>query len=123
MTKAATDPKPGVSKYTVLLKDRKTWLVYAYSPDGIGLDFTIVNNSLAQVTSNFNSIIQIAKNPGGDAKALYDTACRAYPTTTTLSGTINRSTGLYTLLFAKGGIANTTLAIFTLPYYIKSFDS
>ena len=123
VTKAATDPKPGVSKYTVLLEDGKTWLVYAYSPDGVGLDFTVVNNSLAQATSNFNGIIQIAKNPGGDAEALYDAACGAYPTTATLSGTVNGSTGSYTLSFAKGGMANTTLAMFALPHHVESFDS
>ena len=54
MTKATTNPKDGVTKYIVLLEDGKTWLLYAYSPDGAGLDFTVVSNDLAQATSNFN---------------------------------------------------------------------
>jgi endo-1,3(4)-beta-glucanase len=123
VTKATTSPKAGVTKYTILLEDGKTWLLYAYSPDGTGLDFTVVSNGLAQATSNFNGIIQIAKNPGGDAEAMYDAACGAYPTTATLSGGADGATGSYTLSFAKSGITNTKLAMFALPHHVESFDA
>jgi endo-1,3(4)-beta-glucanase len=122
VTKATTSPKAGVTKYTILLEDGKTWLLYAYSPDGAGLDFTVVSNGLAQATSNFNGFIQIAKNPGGAAEAMYDAACGAYPTTASLSGSINGTTGSYILSFAKGGMTNTTLTMFALPHHVESFD-
>jgi hypothetical protein len=123
VTKSTKSPKTGVTKYTVLLEDGKTWLVYAYSPDGSGLDFTVVGNGLAQATSNFNGIIQIAKNPGGDAEVMYDAACGAYPTTAMLSGNASSVTGSYTLSFAKAGMTNTSLAMFALPHHVGSFDS
>jgi endo-1,3(4)-beta-glucanase len=116
-------PKTGVTKYTVLLEDGKTWLLYAYSPSGMELDFTVVNNGLAQATSNFDGIIQIAKNPVVDAEALYDAACGVYPTTATLSGNVNGTTGSYTLSFTKGGMTDNTLLIFALPHHVSSFDA
>ncbi|KAG0648941.1 glycoside hydrolase [Hyphodiscus hymeniophilus] len=117
-----TSPKAGVTKYTVVLEDGKTWLLYAYSPQGAGLNLTVVSNGLAQATSTFSGIIQIAKNPGGNAEGLYDAACGAYPTTATVSGSVDGGTGSYTLSFAKGGITNTTLMMFALPHHVESFD-
>ena len=119
LTKSSTNPKPGVTKYTILLEDGKTWLLYAYSKNGAGLQFTVVNNGLAQATSNFHGVIQIAKNPG-NAESLYDAACGAYATSATISGSTNGSAAAYTLLFSKGGLTNTTLAMFALPHHIQS---
>ena len=123
ITKATTNPKIGVTKYTIILEDSKTWLLYAYSPNGTQLEFTAVNNGLAQGTSNFNGIIQIAKNSGGSAdEAVYDSACGAYPTGVTLAGSVSGAQGSYTLDFAKGGMADTTLLMFALPHHIDSFS-
>ncbi|KAK0125593.1 hypothetical protein ONS96_009428 [Cadophora gregata f. sp. sojae] len=119
LTKSSKDPKPGVTKYTVLLEDGKTWLLYAYSTDGAGLEFTVVNNGLAQATSNFNGFIQIAKNPG-NAESLYDAACGAYAKSATISASTNGSVAAYTLSFTKAGLANTTLAMFALPHHTQS---
>ncbi|KAH7342579.1 glycoside hydrolase family 81 protein [Rhexocercosporidium sp. MPI-PUGE-AT-0058] len=120
ITRASTDPKPGVTKYNILLEDGKTWLLYAYSTDAAGLQFTVVSPGLAQATSNFNGVIQIAKNPG-NAEALFDAACGAYATTATVSGSTNGSVASYTLSFTKGGLADTTLAMFALPHHVESF--
>lgn len=78
-----------VTKYTVVPEDEETGLAYTYSPSGNELDSTVVSNGLAQVTSNFNGIIQVAKNPGGGAEALYDVCCELYPITMTLSGSVD----------------------------------
>jgi endo-1,3(4)-beta-glucanase len=117
----ALDPKPNVTKYIILLEDGTTWLLYAYSPEGLELDFTVVDNSLAQGTSTFNGIIQIAKNPGS-AELVYDTACGAFVTTATLSGSVDRGTGNYTLSFVNAGITNTSLLMFALPHHVESFS-
>lgn len=124
VTKASTNPKPGVTQFTILLEDGKTWLLYASSTSVAGLDLTMVNNGLVQATSGFNGIIQIAKDPGGGAEAIYDAACGPYPTTATLSGSVNGATGSYTLSFAKAGyyISEATLAMFALPHHVESFD-
>lgn len=123
ITKANTNPKFGVTKYTILLEDGKTWLLYAYSPDGKGLEFTAVGHGLAQATSNFNGFIQIAKNSNGAvSEALYDAACGVYPTTVNLSGGVNNATGSYTMSFEKAGITDTTLLMFALPHHVESFS-
>jgi endo-1,3(4)-beta-glucanase len=122
ITKATKSPKTGITKYTIILDDGKTWQLYAYSSDGKGLAFTVVNSGLAQATSNFNGIIQIAKSPSAAAEAMYDAACGAWPTTVSLSGGVNGATGSYSLSFEKAGLTNTTLAMFALPHHVESFS-
>lgn len=121
ITKATSNPKICVTKYTILLEDGKTWFLYAFSSDGKGLDFKFVRNGLAQATSNFNGFIQIAKSSDGAAEALYDAACGAYATSVKLSGGVNGSTGSYTMSFTKAGLDNTTLVMFALPHHVESF--
>ncbi|TAQ89602.1 hypothetical protein B7494_g2092 [Chlorociboria aeruginascens] len=122
ITQSPYTMKPGVTKYTILLEDGETWLLYAYSPGQPPVQFTVVSNSLVQATSNFNGIIQIAKNPGGDAEALYDHSVGAYPVTAALSGSVNGATGSYTLSFSKGGNQSSRLLMFALPHHVQSFD-
>ncbi|KAL3423840.1 glycosyl hydrolase family 81 [Phlyctema vagabunda] len=121
VTRVTTSPKAGVTKYRIILEDGKTWLLYAWSPSGAALELKVVSNGLVQATSNFIGTIQIAKNPGGVAEALYDAASGAYATTATLSGSVNGAQGSYTLSFTKGGIAGTTLIMFALPHHVQSF--
>lgn len=115
-------PKPGVTKYSILLEDGKTWLLYAYSPSGQNLTLTAVGNDLVQATSGFNGIIQIAKSPSSAHEAMYDQACGAYPISASVSGSVNSAVGSYTLAFNKAGLSNTTLALFALPHHLESFD-
>lgn len=117
----------GVMKFTIILEDGNTWLVYVTELNNAagassGIDFTVLNNGLIQATSNFNGIIQIARSPGGDAEALYDAAAGAYPTSAALSGSASGNTGSYTLSFTKGGIADTTLLMFCLNHHLESFS-
>jgi endo-1,3(4)-beta-glucanase len=123
ITRSSSIPKIGVTKYNILLEDGKTWLLYAYSPSGAALEFTVVNNGLAQATSNFDGIIQIAKNPMGSAgEALYDMACGAYPTMSSLTGSVNGASASYSFSFAKGGLSSATLVMFALPHHVESFS-
>lgn len=123
ITRSSLSPKAGVTKYTFVLEDGKTWLLYAYSSSGAPLNLTVVSNSLAQSTSNWYGIIQIAKNPGGAAEALYDAACGAYATTASVSGSVNGATGTYSISFTKAGLASTSLLMFALPHHVQSFSS
>ncbi|KAH8811969.1 glycoside hydrolase family 81 protein [Xylogone sp. PMI_703] len=122
VTKSSTSPKPGVTKYSIVLEDGKTWLLYAYAPSGASLDIRVVSNNLVQATSKYQGIIQIAKNPGGNAEALYDAACGSYPTSATLSGSVSGNAGSYTLSFNKAGLSNSTLMMFALPHHLDSFN-
>jgi endo-1,3(4)-beta-glucanase len=117
----ANNLKAGVTKYTILLEDDTTWLVYAYSSSGQPLEFTVVKNGLAQATSNFIGTIQIAKCPSAAAEALYDAAVGAYPTAVTLSGSVSGAQGTYTMSFTKAGLTSTSLLMFALPHHVESF--
>lgn len=124
ITRSTLSPKAGVTKYTILLEDGRTWLLYAYSVTGASLEFTVVSNGLAQATSNFVGTIQIARNPSGaEAEALYDAACGAYPTTTSLSGSVSGTTGSYTFSYTKSGLTSATLLMFALPHHVESFSA
>jgi endo-1,3(4)-beta-glucanase len=122
VTKSINGPKPGMTKYTMYLEDGKTWHLYAYSPAGETLDLTVVNNGLAKADKPFNGIIQVAKDPGG-AEQILDSACGAYATGVTLSGSVSGSKGSYTFNYAKAGIANTKLLMFALPHHVDCFDT
>lgn len=109
---SAASPKTGVTKYKIILNDGKTWFLYAWSPTGQAIAFTLVNNGLLQATSNFNGIIQIAKEPlAGGADTLYDTACGVYATSASISGGLTAASASYSLSFAKAGLTNQTLTM------------
>jgi endo-1,3(4)-beta-glucanase len=119
--------KSGVTKYVITLEDGKMWLLYAYSPVGNTLELVLASNSLAQSSSSFNGIVQIAKLPvgspqGGPAEQLYDMQCGVYPTTARLSGKADGLSGSYTLSFDKGGTTDTILTMFALPHHVESFS-
>ncbi|KAI9745573.1 MAG: hypothetical protein M1818_001107 [Claussenomyces sp. TS43310] len=122
VTRAQASPRPGITKYVILLEDGTIWLLYAYSPSGATLEFTVVSNGELQATSNFTGTLQIAKDPG-NAETLYDATCGAYATAATLSGTAEGIAGTYSLNFINGGLADTTLAMFALPHHVQSFSA
>jgi endo-1,3(4)-beta-glucanase len=82
-----------------------------------------VSNSLAQSTSNWYGIIQIAKNPGGEAEKLYDTSCGTYATSVNVSGSVSGAIGTYSMTFIKSGLSQATLLMFALPHHVQSFSS
>jgi len=108
-------------KFTIVLEDGHTWFLYASQQTATEFDLVVVNNGLIKANSNFNGVIQIAKDAGGGAEVLYDTAAGAYATTAAVSGSANGNTGSYTLSFTKGGIQAATLMMFCLPHHLESF--
>ncbi|KAI6245234.1 putative endo-1,3(4)-beta-glucanase [Erysiphe necator] len=124
ITKSTTAPKSGVSKFKITLEDSNIWFLYAYSSSGAKLEFQSVSNQLLQATTKFDGILQIAKNPPSNVSAekIYDTTCGAYATSVNLTGSVNGDSGSYTFSFIKGGMPNTTLAMFALPHHVSSFS-
>ncbi|EPE27063.1 glycosyl hydrolase family 81 [Glarea lozoyensis ATCC 20868] len=116
ITKSSISPKPGVTKYIIILEDGKTWLLYAF---GQPLELTVVNNGLIQ-GNFFIGVIQIAKDPGG-AESLYDLSCGTWATGVTLSGTASGTAGSYTFSFSKDGFFASPLLMFALPHHVASF--
>ncbi|CAG8956145.1 hypothetical protein HYFRA_00012062 [Hymenoscyphus fraxineus] len=121
--KASQNPKPGVMKFIIELEDNNKWFLYAWSPSGNNLDFTVVNNELIQATSTFDGVLQFAKDPG-NGEALYDAASGAWPVTVDLSGTADGAIGAYTFTFRKEGYTSNppTLLMYALPHHIASFS-
>lgn len=117
-------PKSGVTKYKILLEDGNTWLLYATANDGKGLTLTAASNTRLQAASPFEGTIQIAKNPGDVAsqEESYDAAAGAFPTTVSLSASVDDSVGSYTLSWAKGG-NGAPLLMFALPHHIESMSA
>jgi endo-1,3(4)-beta-glucanase len=115
-------PKPGVSKFRIDLNDGTEWILYAYSSTGNAINFSLINPTRIQGTSNFKGFIQIAKSTGSSSEVLYDASCGSYATGVTLSGGVNGATGTYSLSFSKAGPTQSTLLMFALPHHVQSFS-
>lgn len=122
VTKINTQPRPGVTKFKIILNDGKVWLLYAYSTNNAALDLQVVNNGLVRATSKYTGTIQIAKDPGS-AEALYDAASGQWATGVTLSGTTSGMRGEYSFTFTKGGLTGAPLLMYALPHHVQSFDN
>lgn len=122
VTRVNGNPKPGVTKYRIILEDDKEWLLYASSVDGNNLTLQVVNNGLLQATSNFNGFIQIAKDPG-NAEDTYDETCGTYPVDVELSGSVDGNNGFYTFAYKKSGLFTSPLLMFALPHHVQSLSS
>ncbi|KAI9716681.1 MAG: hypothetical protein M1812_005219 [Candelaria pacifica] len=120
-------PYVGVIKYKIVLEDGKTWLLYATPSYG---DFILnrVSNTMYQAAAPFTGTIQISKNPG-DGSSLsgeryYDESAGVYPVSASISGSVLKMTGNYSLAWTKGGLtaAGLPLLMFALPHHVQSFD-
>lgn len=123
LTRISFTPKSGVTKYSIVLEDGKTWFLYAHAPSGASLELQVVSNGLIQASSNWNGVVQVAKNPCGSAcEALYDDASGAYATTATLTGSVSGAAGSYSIAFSRAGRTDANLLMFALPHHVESFD-
>lgn len=122
VTKVNVQPRPGVTKYKIILNDGKTWLLYAYSTSGLPLDLQVVNNGLVRSSYPFSGTIQVAKDPG-NGEALYDAASGQYAASVVLSGTTSGMRGEYTFSFVKAGLTGAPLLMYALPHHVQSFDA
>ncbi|KAK3711092.1 endo-1,3-beta glucanase [Vermiconidia calcicola] len=111
-------------KYRVHLTSGFTWLVYV-TPLNEGYDqnsFTLLNPMAIQGPSGFGGYIQIAKVPADnlDAEAVYDGSAGVYPVAATITGSVDGTTGSYTLSWTKDGTTNQPLLMFALPHHTES---
>jgi len=121
MTRVETDPKAGVVKYNFLLEDDTTWVVYGYSTSGEPLNLELTNQGLAQSTSPFTGVLQIARNPG-EADSALDDGAGIYPTDVAVSGSVSGESGSYTLSFSTAGAEEGSLYMYALPHHVESFN-
>ena len=114
-------------KYRILLADGFTWLMYV-TPMNSEYDensFTLTSPNWLQGSSGFGGYIQVAKMPTGslDAEAVYDGSAGVYPTGAKISGSVEGTTGSYTLSWTRQGAASQGLLMYALPHHVESFAS
>jgi endo-1,3(4)-beta-glucanase len=114
----------GTYKWRVTLNDNSRWLFYVTPLASEGVPpFTLVNSSTIAGPSGFIGMIQVAKNPAGrSGEEAFDEAAGAYATSATITGSVDGSTGSYTLSWGKGGVQSKTLLMYALPHHVESFD-
>ncbi|KAK4994938.1 endo-1,3-beta glucanase [Elasticomyces elasticus] len=114
-------------KYRAILADDTQWLIYVSSDDSSYAfnAFTLINNMCLQGPANFNGWIQVTKLPAStsNGEAAYDKSAGAYPTSAKISGSVQGSTGTYTLSWTKQGVVSQTLLMYALPHHSQSFTS
>lgn len=113
-------------KYRMELTNGFSWLAYV-TPDDSSYDvnsFTLLDRNTIQGSSGFAGTIQVAKIPAetSDAEAVYDSAAGAYPTSGSISGAVEGTTGWYTLSWQKGGVQTQDLLMFALPHHMQSLS-
>lgn len=115
-------------KYRAAVADGTTWLVYvttlssAYQAN----TFTLATTTSIQGPSDFNGYIQVAKIPingSSDAETIYDGSVGTYATAANITGSVDGTTGSYTLSWTKEGVTSQPLLMFALPHHIESFSS
>ncbi|GAB7327640.1 hypothetical protein MBLNU13_g11481t1 [Cladosporium sp. NU13] len=113
-------------KYRMELVNGFTWLAYV-TPQEDNYDansFTLLDSSTIQGPSGFEGTVQVAKIPAetSDAEAVYDSSAGAYPTSGSISGAVDGTTGWYTLSWEKGGVQTQDLLMFALPHHMQSLS-
>ena len=113
-------------KYRVLLADGFTWLIYITPMNSQYQEnsFTLISPKLVQGPSGFAGYIQVAKVPADtpDAETVYDGSAGAYATSATIGGSVDGTTGSYTITRTKAGTSDQPLLIFALPHHVASFS-
>ncbi|KAH7410427.1 endo-1,3(4)-beta-glucanase 1 precursor [Phaeosphaeria sp. MPI-PUGE-AT-0046c] len=117
-------PSTGTYKWRATLNDNSHWMFYVTPLGSRGVPpFTLVNKSTIAGPPGFIGMIQVSKNPSGPVgEEAFDKAAGAYATNATISGSVDGSTGSYTLTWGKGGVRDKTLLMYALPHHVESFD-
>ncbi|KAI5289580.1 hypothetical protein KEM54_003626 [Ascosphaera aggregata] len=116
----------GMSKYRVTLENNSTWLIYALADDGSYTKLTLSGNKTITGPKNFRGIIQVSKNPAGeDGEIIFDWTAGVYPTTMSITGSVNSNSksGSYNFLWSRAGnMSDIPFLMYALPHHVESFD-
>ncbi|KAF2673268.1 glycoside hydrolase [Microthyrium microscopicum] len=127
LTPGDTVAGPGFSKIIATLEDKTQWVIYIISSSSSTQPsrpmFTKQGNNTYVGKPNFHGIIQLAKIPLDWTNTQeYDKLAGSYAMGATLSASVNRNAGAYTISWQKGGIANRPLLMFALPHHVQSMS-
>lgn len=120
----AGSPNSGTYKWRATLNDNSVWMFYVTPIGSRGVPpFTLEDKTTIAGPEGFIGMIQVGKNPSNAAgEEAFDQAAGAYATNATISGSVDGSTGSYTLNWGKGGIKSKKLLMYALPHHVESFD-
>lgn len=121
---ALGQPKSGVYKYKLTLKDSKVWLLYAIPTLSVDPNLQLLSSTMLQGVPGWSGTIQVAKLPQGADETVFDNTSDVYPTSGAVSGYASGTTAQYSLSWTKGGMysQNSTLLMYALPHHIQSFN-
>lgn len=111
-------------KYRIRLNDDSWWMLYVTPIGSLGKPpFILSSSSTITGPEGFTGMIQVAKNPSGlEGEQIFDSSAGTYAINAAITGSVEGSSGSYTLSWAKGGILNRPLLMYALPHHLESFD-
>ncbi|KAK3110281.1 endo-1,3-beta glucanase [Teratosphaeriaceae sp. CCFEE 6253] len=114
-------------KYRASLLDGFDWLVYVTpaNSDYNENSFTLLTTGEIQGPSGFGGYIQLAKVPANsqDAESVYDTSAGAYATGASISGSVQGTSGSYTISWSKAGVTSQQLLMYALPHHMETLSA
>lgn len=116
-----TSPRAGINKYKMTLNNNRTWTLYVTLPTGQSLNLSLQDgNTIVGDRSVNGAVFQVVSS----TDAVFDKAAGMYPTRGTLSGSVDGTTGSYSVTYSTAGSSNNgTTAMFALPHHVSSFTS
>lgn len=113
--------------YRAGLNDGTTWLIYVSTTQaGYPVNaFTLASAYNVAGAAGFTGYIQVTKVPLSgttDAEKVYNASAGAYPVSLNISGSVDGTTGTYTLAWTKQGVSTQSLLMFALPHHQASLS-
>lgn len=114
-------PRNGIKKYRMELENGVTWLLFVTIPENQSLSLNIVNgNTIVGDQCVSHCVFQIS----ADTVPEIDSAAGCYPVLCTLDGSIEGSTGRYSLNYTNEGSSNSgTSLMYALPHHVDCLTS
>ncbi|KAI7235501.1 endo-1,3-beta-glucanase [Hortaea werneckii] len=112
--------------YILDMGDNTVWMLYVTTQTETysAASFTLANGTVVG-PQDFQGYIQVAKLPSDnpDARAVYSRSAGAYATSARISGSVQGTSGSYTLEWQKQGDQSKPLLMFGLPHHLETLAS
>ncbi|KAI7532770.1 endo-1,3-beta-glucanase [Hortaea werneckii] len=112
--------------YILDMGDNTVWMLYVTTQTDTysAASFTLANGTVVG-PQDFQGYIQVAKIPSDnpDARAVYSRSAGAYATSARISGSVQGTSGSYTLEWQKQGDQSKPLLMFGLPHHLETLAS
>ncbi|SCU93991.1 LADA_0G05930g1_1 [Lachancea dasiensis] len=114
-------PRAGIQKYKIVLENNMTWTLYVTVPSGQSLALALAsNNQLVGSNSVNGCLFQLVP----DTNSAIDAAAGCYPSSGTLSGSVDGEVGKYTISYELSGSSNGGKTLmYACPHHVSSFKS